>query len=190
MGASFAMNQVPATTLAQIGDKVTLTGARNVTLTPNSTDNMTTSVQAGASGGKVGLAPAVALSLADEHDDVFAGSGGDAGLSGNFNATATHTGSTSSTADGSAAGGKAAVGAAIAITVGNDVTTASVGKFGDSGGHVHAERVEHGFRAVRRRRPVRSGGSSDPSQNGPDRQQRAQGQISGQLTATDPNASK
>ena len=190
VGASFAMNQVPAVTLAQIGDKVTLIRARNVTLSSTSNDTMSTSVQTGASGGKVGLAPGVALSLPTNTTTSSLGTGGTLIISGNFSETATHTGSTSSTADGSAAGGSAAIGAAIAITVGNDVTTSSVAKSVTTGGSFTMNASNTASSSATSTASA-VGGSSDTSTGGANGgSSDVQGQVSSQLTGVDPNASK
>ena len=114
VGAAFALNLVPAITEAQVADTAVITGAGNFSLAANSSNVMNTSVQAGASGGKVGVAPPWRLSLPTNTTVASLGTtqqyhahGGSLVVSGNFTASATHVGVTNTTASGIAAGGKA-----------------------------------------------------------------------------------
>src|SRR6185437_7662029 len=63
VGASVALNLVTDTTTAILDNAATLTGAANVTLGATTANAAVTEAKMGASGGKVDIAPAVAVTL-------------------------------------------------------------------------------------------------------------------------------
>jgi hypothetical protein len=140
IGASVAVNVVNSSSLAQLQDTATptggaLTGANNFTLSAASNNSMTTTVKAGAAGGTA-VSPAVALSLPTNTTSATLGSGSQLTVTGNFSASASHVGSTTTNADANAVGAQTAVGAGIAITVAPDTTTATTSRFLQAGGNV------------------------------------------------------
>ncbi len=124
VGASLGLDIVSNTALAELADNVMMTGAGATSLSATSLDTMSTTAEAGAAGG-IAVSPAVALSLASNTTTAEVGTGGTLTV-GSLSATATHTSATSSTSGGTAMGtGSAAVGAAIALNIATDQTTAT-----------------------------------------------------------------
>src|SRR6185437_3452629 len=65
VGASVALNLITDTTTATLDDGISLTGAANVTLNATAGDAAITEAKMGATGGKVDIAPAVAVTLSN-----------------------------------------------------------------------------------------------------------------------------
>ncbi len=132
VGASVAIDIVTNNAHAEVQNGATLSGAHDVTLSALSNNPMTTTVQAGGaatggsdSGAGVGISVAVAVATNDTEATLGSLSGGSLTATGNFDADAEHTGSTVSSATAAAVGGKATIGAAIAVNVISDTTTAT-----------------------------------------------------------------
>jgi hypothetical protein len=80
---------------------------------------MTTTAEAGSAGGTA-VSPAVALSFPTNTTFARIGAGGSMTITGPLTASADHRGSTTTTADGQAAGSSVGVGGAVAVTVAHD----------------------------------------------------------------------
>ncbi|MEA2197047.1 MAG: mucin9, partial [Solirubrobacteraceae bacterium] len=120
IGASFAINIVNDSTTSGIGDGTALTGARNVTITSKTGDEMTTEAQNGAQG-KTAITPSVAVSISNVTTRATVGqTGADSGntlaISGNLDVEATQTASVETKAEGDTQSSQAGIGASIAIT--------------------------------------------------------------------------
>jgi mucin-19 len=105
-----------------------LTGAKDLSLSATSDNSVITEAKAGgaATGGSgVGIGGAVAISVASNETEAVVGSGDALTLSGALSAVATHKGSTTSAADGSAGGSSAGVGIALGLNVATDTTLAT-----------------------------------------------------------------
>src|SRR6185437_8154572 len=63
VGASVALALVTDTTSASLGNGGALTSAKNLTLSSTAVDSATAEARMGAAGGKVALAPAVAVTV-------------------------------------------------------------------------------------------------------------------------------
>ena len=128
IGASVALNIANTVTAAEIEDTAILTGAHDLTLSATSDNSVITEAKAGgaATGGSgVGIGGAIATSVANNDTRAVLGSGALQTVSGNLNATATHTGSTTTFADGAAGGSSAAIGIALGLNIVNDSTLAT-----------------------------------------------------------------
>jgi hypothetical protein len=130
VGAGVGLNIVTNTTLAALANNVSMTGAGALALSATSTDTMTTTATTGAaSTGGVAVSAAVSISIANTTTTAQVGSNDTTGTGtlsvGSVSATATHTGSTTSTAGGTAAGSSAGIGASVAINIPTDQTTAT-----------------------------------------------------------------
>jgi hypothetical protein len=137
VGASVALNLPKNNTAdAEVQDNAGLANAGKLTIGANSTQTATADVEGGADGG-VALLPAVAVIVSADATTARLGTGtAPLGTAGDVNITATHTGSAASRAKGTAAGDKAAVGAAAAVNQATDNTTATVARALNSGGAV------------------------------------------------------
>ena len=138
IGASVALNIANTTAIAEIADTAKLTGTINsLTLSADSISSATTTTTAGgmaAGGSGVGIGGAISIAVLNTDTRAFIGSGDALILGGDLSATATHTGSTVTKADGAASGGSAAVGIALGLNVVNDSTLSTT------------ERNDHGRR--------------------------------------------
>ncbi len=138
VGASVAVNVATNTADARILDGASLTGTRNLSLTATSNDPATTTVTAGAaatSGTGVGASAAIGV-VNSESSATIGTSAGTLTTSGFVMMSATHTGSSNTSADASAAGSKAAIGAAVAVNVESETSTATTKRSINAGGYV------------------------------------------------------
>ncbi|MCX5734321.1 MAG: LEPR-XLL domain-containing protein, partial [candidate division NC10 bacterium] len=143
VGASVALSIINVTTLAKLEDTAILTGAHNLTLSATSDNTTTTTAKAGgtASGsGGVGVGGAVAIATVNNTTDAVIGSGTTLvptlTVTGALSATATHTGVTTTVADGTAGGESAAIGIALGLNVVADTTLATTARDVTAGGAV------------------------------------------------------
>ncbi|WP_243650565.1 leukotoxin LktA family filamentous adhesin, partial [Anaerospora hongkongensis] len=132
IGASVAMNLADNITTAQIEGKVT--GAHDVTVSALGDHTLVTEAKAGAAGG-FAATPVVALTVADNVTTAKIASGADLAVSGDVSVSADNTGSTKTSATGSAEG-NAAIGAAIAVNVITDSAEATTARSINAGGDV------------------------------------------------------
>jgi hypothetical protein len=176
VGASFALDAPTTIVRAELGDLAPLTGAHNVSLSATSDESATTSATGGAAGGTA-VAPAVALTLAN--NDTTARLGYDSAILstlGSVSLTATHTGSSSSSASGSADGNQAAVGAALALTIADDTTTATTARPISAGGAVSFSAQAAGASKAEAKAGAKG---ADPGAKG--QKQTTDGQVADQL---------
>ncbi|MFN7716763.1 MAG: beta strand repeat-containing protein, partial [Pseudanabaenaceae cyanobacterium] len=131
LGASVAMAIGQNTTSASIGDSVNLVKAGVVTLAATSDTVSSTNAAAGAAGG-VALGAAVALTIITNNTLATIGTGTGAASVGSLAVSATHTGDSSTVADGNAkslgSGQSVGLGAAIALNLVDDVTRATTNR--------------------------------------------------------------
>lgn len=124
VGASVAVSVIANRTEAEIEEGATLTGGRDIAVQADGNHEVITTAKAGASGG-IAVTPAAAIAVINNNTE--AGIGADAdGLSnvGGVQVGTTHFVRTQTEAAGSSEGTKAAVGAAVAVTVISDVAHA------------------------------------------------------------------
>ena len=125
VGASVATNIVGNRTIARVADNTAITTPGSLTLSVLSAREITTTAQAGSSGG-ISVTPALALSLVNNTTSAQIGENATAQEStGNISILAAQHATETTTASGIAAGSKAAIGAAIAIALVNDTTSAT-----------------------------------------------------------------
>ncbi|MDM0029447.1 leukotoxin LktA family filamentous adhesin [Variovorax saccharolyticus] len=124
IGASVAVNITGNRTIAEVEDAASLATAGSVTLGARSAHEATTSAEAGASGG-IAITPALALAMLDNTTTARIGSGAAISGANGVTVSATQSNTTTTTSKGSAEGEKAAIGAAVAIALVNDVTNAT-----------------------------------------------------------------
>ena len=128
IGASVALNLVTDKTSAEIADGVSLTGARNVTLTATAADAAVTEARMGAKGGDVALAPAVAITLSNVTTWTRIGTGTLA-VSGTLTMAATQKASADTTASSAVLdAADAAIGIALALTIANHTVTSTLAR--------------------------------------------------------------
>ncbi len=108
-------------------DGATLSGGGNLTVSAEATRTVTTTVQAGSSGG-VAVSPAVAIAIVNNTTTARLGTGNVDVIGGDASITATHAGTVTTTGDATAAGNSVAVGATVAVNVATDTTTASTAR--------------------------------------------------------------
>lgn len=133
LGASVALHVASNETLAEISDGAVANDLGNVTLSADGRHGANVGAEAGAEGG-IGLTPVVAIAVTDNVTTARVGSGATLALSGDFSAEAIHSGTTMTSASADAAGDKAAIGAAVAVTVASDTVTASTARAIESSG--------------------------------------------------------
>ena len=140
IGASVGLNIANTTAIAELSDTAKLLGTINgVTLSADSISTQKTTSTAGgmaAGGSGVGIGGAISITVANTETKAFIGSGDALILGGDLSATATHTGSTLTKADGAASGGAAAVGIALGLNVVNDSTLSTTNRTITAGGAV------------------------------------------------------
>lgn len=125
VGASVAINIVANRTLATLADGSVITTPGSLTLSAASVHEVTTTAEAGSSGG-ISVTPALALSLVNNTTTAQLGSSATAQHSaGDISILASQQATEETTASGTAAGSKAAIGAAVAIALVNDTVTAT-----------------------------------------------------------------
>jgi hypothetical protein len=140
VGASVALVLAKSNTAdAEVQDGAALADAGNLTNDATSTQTETAGVEAGSAGG-IAVTPAAAVIVSSDTTTARLGtapSGAAAlGATGDVSLTATHTGSATSMADATAAGGQVAVGAAAAVNDVTDNTSADVERALNAGGAV------------------------------------------------------
>ncbi|KEO60051.1 hypothetical protein DT23_14725 [Thioclava indica] len=136
IGASVAINILANRSSATLGDEAGVTGAQDVTLSASSVHEITTSAEAGAEGG-VAIMPVVALSLVNNTTTAQFGTlAAGIATTGKISITASQQASTTTSAKGQAAGGTAAIGAALALNLVNDKVTATTNRDISAGGDV------------------------------------------------------
>ncbi|RPI90243.1 MAG: hypothetical protein EHM40_18845, partial [Chloroflexi bacterium] len=135
VGSSIAVTVSTNICKASIENGAIITGADDLTLTSNADNEATTDATSGAAGN-VAVVPVLAIAVIVNRSTSQLGTGGKIILAGNLAAEAEHTGKTSTTANGEAAGGSVGVGAAIAVTLAIDQTVASTARSIEAGGTV------------------------------------------------------
>src|SRR5439155_18260858 len=114
-----------------------MTTAHDLTLSATAADEMTTTANAGVSGGGVTVAPAVAVAISNVASKAELGTGPLANASGAVSLTANTTATAITTASGdTTSSGSAAVGAAIALTFANHSAVAEIARAINAGGAV------------------------------------------------------
>ena len=118
LGASVALAIVTDTATAELGNGATLTNANNLSLTSSLSDTVVTTASMG-SAGNISITPSIGLSIVKNTSKADLGTVGSSPLSigGGLTLSATNTGSTTTSVMGSAAGGKASIGASLALDV-------------------------------------------------------------------------
>ena len=136
IGASVAINIVANRSSATLGNEAVLAGADNITLSASAIHEITTEAEAGSEGG-VSITPVVALSMINNTTTASLGTLA-AGMTstGAVTIRAIQQSATTTTAKGQAAGGTAAIGAALAINLVNDKVTATTNRNITAGGDV------------------------------------------------------
>src|SRR5215203_4846896 len=122
IGVSVAVNVVNDTTTAGLPDGAVVNGAKDLTITANSVDAMTTTAIGGAAGGgTVVFGAQVAISISNVTTTASVGTGADLVLTGKLDAHATQKASVTTTAKGATKGGNAGIGLSLALVVANHV---------------------------------------------------------------------
>src|SRR5690606_31476233 len=106
-----------------------------VSLAANGVFSVETQAESGSAGG-VSITPVVALSLASNTTTARIGSGGVLGVTGDVLVSAAQQSSGVTKASGKAAGATAAIGAAVAIALVDDVVVATTDRAVNAGGSV------------------------------------------------------
>ena len=121
VGISVAINVVNDTTTAGLPVNSVLNGAKNLTITADSTDAMTTTANGGAStgSGTVAFAAQAAISISNITTSATVSTGPDLTLTGGLTAHATQTASVTTKASGDTKGGNAGIGLSLALVVAN-----------------------------------------------------------------------
>ncbi|MBK5565795.1 LEPR-XLL domain-containing protein [Ensifer sp. SSB1] len=115
IGGSVALAVIDNNTNALIENSATVTAADDVTLSATGNHESETTAEAGGTGGSTGIGGAVAIDVIDNTTRASLGTDDvELDITGDFLATATHHGLSTTTADGTAIG-STAVGAAIAL---------------------------------------------------------------------------
>ncbi|AWB50708.1 hypothetical protein HYN69_17915 (plasmid) [Gemmobacter aquarius] len=136
IGASLALNIVANRTVAELAAGSALTGAGDVTLAASATHVAETKAEAGSAGG-ISITPSLALSMVSNATTARVGTGSLAlTLSGDLDVSAAQHSTITTEASGEAAGSTAAIGAAIAIALVDDRTTATTARNLVAGGDV------------------------------------------------------
>ncbi|WP_417269807.1 leukotoxin LktA family filamentous adhesin [Celeribacter sp.] len=136
VGASVALNIIANRSTVELGDEAVLTGADTITLSANAIHEITTTAEAGSEGG-ISITPVVALSMVNNTTTAQLGTLA-AGVSttGAVSVSAAQQATTTTTAKGQAAGGTAAIGAALALNLVNDTVIATTKRDISAGGDV------------------------------------------------------
>ncbi|MBW6507438.1 MAG: leukotoxin LktA family filamentous adhesin [Rhodobacteraceae bacterium] len=135
VGASVALNILANRSVAEVANGGVVTGAGNLTLGATATHVAATKAEAGSSGG-VSITPALALSLINNTTTARLGSGGAQSASGAVSISAAQHSTITTEASGKAAGSTAAIGAALALALVDDRTTATTARNISAGGAV------------------------------------------------------
>jgi hypothetical protein len=141
IGASIAVNVVANRSLAEVASGAVVSGAGSVALSASGSHTANTEATAGAEGG-IAITPAVAVTVVNNSTKADFGAGAVIttqlvnGSSGDITLGAEQTASETTKASGSATGGKAAIGAAVAVAVVNDTVLATSARNIDGAGNV------------------------------------------------------
>ena len=135
IGASLALNLVDDTVHADISAGATVDGADDLTLDASSAHAMVTDAETGAKG-KVAVAPAVAVAVANISTRAAIGGGAPLTVAGKIDAKASQTASALTSAKGDTTGEKAAVGIAFAGTFADHITEAFTDRSLTAGGAI------------------------------------------------------
>ncbi|TAK65480.1 MAG: hypothetical protein EPO22_04755, partial [Dehalococcoidia bacterium] len=129
VGISIGINVVDNMTTAEIEASATLSGADDLSLSATGSHKTATTATSGAEAGDgTGVGGAFAITVADNVTVARLTTGGLIDLGGALSATATHHGDSATTADGTALGADAAIGAAIALAFIDDSATATTAR--------------------------------------------------------------
>ncbi|HXF68056.1 MAG TPA: leukotoxin LktA family filamentous adhesin, partial [Burkholderiales bacterium] len=140
LGASVAVHVATNETRAEVEDGGRIEGARDLTLSASGSHGAAVQAEAGAQGG-IGLTPVVAVAVVDNTTTARLGSlnTGALTLAGDLLVSALHSGTTATSAKADTVGEKAAIGAAVAVTIANDAALATTARHVASGGGVAFE---------------------------------------------------
>lgn len=127
VGASVAINLLNRTTHAEIEHAVVTTGGDDALISASSNHTATTSSTIGNTGG-VAVSPGLALSVVNSNTFSKIVTGNQITAPGFLSISASHTGSTTTTAHGETAGSNVAVGAVLAINDINDKADVTIGR--------------------------------------------------------------
>ncbi len=127
VGASVATNVVSNRAVAQLGSDATLENATGLSLGASGQDLVTTSAEAGSTGG-VSITPVAAINLVHNTTSALIASGTTLVVNGDVVLQAEQTASTTATATGSTQGSDAAIGAAVAVNQVVDTVRASTAR--------------------------------------------------------------
>ena len=133
VGASVAFTDAEDTTAAYVGDNVTLSGAKNLSLTAVSTHYTSTQAENGAKGGTA-VTPVVAISVADDNAYATLGIGATLNVGGDFKESSSLNNGVRTEADGNTGSSDTGVGISIALTIVNDSSLATLNRNLVSGG--------------------------------------------------------
>lgn len=124
VGASVAVSVIATRTQAEIEAGAHLVGGRDIAVQADATHEINTRAKAGSAGG-ISITPVAAIAVVNNNTEAKIGDHA-TGLSntGGVQVGTTHFVQTKTEAEGSSEGGKAAVGAAVAVTVISDVAHA------------------------------------------------------------------
>ncbi|WP_164730655.1 leukotoxin LktA family filamentous adhesin [Pelagibacterium montanilacus] len=135
IGASVAINIVANRAVADIGDGAVLNDAGDISLDAAGTHEAGTEAEAGSAGG-VAITPVLALSLINNTATARLGTGDLLDMSGALSVSASQSSTVTTSASGKAAGGSAAIGAALALALVDDVVVATTLRSVDAGGSI------------------------------------------------------
>ena len=136
IGASIALNIIANRSTAEVGIDAQLLNFDDLSLSATATHNVDTEAEAGAAGG-IAVTPALALALVSDTTTADLGTlSGVQAASGNVSVTAAQSATEKTTASGKVSGGKAAIGAAVALALINDDVSATTGRAIDATGDV------------------------------------------------------
>ena len=135
VGASVALSIVTAGAHAQLADGSALTHAKDLTLTADSSHEVTTFAKNGAKG-QTAITPVIAIAVVNDDALTSIGTGGALTIGGALKADATETGKTVTTAEGNTTPGKTGVGISLALTVADDSATSNTQRDIAAGGAV------------------------------------------------------
>src|SRR5262249_47622576 len=127
VGISIGVNVANNSTRALLADDAVATGGLALTASGSDTTS-TTATSGGQAKDGTGVGGAFAITVAGNSTGARIGTGAMLDLTGGVNATASHHGVSTTTADGTALGANAAVGAAIALAFVDDTATATTAR--------------------------------------------------------------
>ncbi len=133
IGASIAIDYGQDQNEAFINNNATMTGANGLSLTAIGVHTMQTDATGGGAGSTA-ITPIVAVSVADDNNSAWLGTGALLTIGGALAATSSLTNTVSTNAAGNTKSDKTGVGISIAINVINDNSTATTGRNITTGG--------------------------------------------------------